>query len=160
MESAAAALPGTQFHIFSDGPNFELLQQRHAGRGLLHLHTLLPEQHLAEMYARSTVQLVPQAPGTEIGSMPSKLPNLLAAGVQVLAIGSPESEVATLLHKAGTGTIVGEWDETAFIEGINRALAEATRVTPSARRANAIEVLQLCRVSSLAELIAGQQPHA
>lgn len=155
MEKAALANPSAQFHIFSAGPNFDALRRRHEARGLIRFHGLLPEEQLCEMYARSAVQLVPQAPGTEKGSLPSKLPNLLAAGVQVLAIGSPGSEVATLLHKAGTGTLVGVWEETAFQEGIAQALIAANETTPKMRRANAEAVLQMCRVSTLAGLIAG-----
>ena len=155
MEAAARAMPDVRFHIFSAGPIFDSLRKQQAAGGRLQLHGLLPEEHLSEMYARSAVQLVPQAPGTENGSLPSKLPNLLAAGVQILSIGSETSEVATLLRTAGTGTFVDGWEEQAFLQGVASALATATEVTPETRRANAAEVLQMCQVSSLAELIAG-----
>jgi colanic acid biosynthesis glycosyl transferase WcaI len=155
MEKAAQTMPDARFHIFSAGPIFDALRKQQAAGSLLQLHGLLPEEQLSEMYSRSAVQLVPQAPGTENGSLPSKLPNLLASGVQVMAIGSGSSEVATLLRAAGTGTLVDGWDERSFLQGVGSALAEAAEVTPEARRASAAEVLQMCQVSSLAELIAG-----
>jgi colanic acid biosynthesis glycosyl transferase WcaI len=39
--------------------------------------------------------------GTSEGSLPSKLPNLLAAGVPVFAICEPQSEIVRLLRQAG-----------------------------------------------------------
>ncbi len=155
MEKAAQTMPDVRFHIFSAGPIFDSLRKRRAAGSRLQLHGLLPEAQLSEMYSRSEVQLVPQAPGTENGSLPSKLPNLLATGVQVLAIGSGSSEVATLLRATGTGTLVEGWDEPSFLRGVASALKAASEVTPETRRAKAANVLQMCQVSSLAELIAG-----
>ena len=151
METAAAQFTDVQFHVFSAGPIFAGLRKAHAG-GAVQFHELIPEEQLAEMYARSTVQLVPQAPGTENGSLPSKLPNLLAAGVQVMALCSEASEVAGLLREAHSGTVVPEWSEAAFMEGMGAALREAKDISPATRKINAQDILAHCRVGSLAHL--------
>jgi glycosyltransferase involved in cell wall biosynthesis len=155
MVRAAQSLPDVQFHIFSGGPIFDSLRKRFAGKSAVRFHDLVPEEQLVELYARSTVQLIPQAPGTESGSLPSKLPNLLAAGVQIVALCSEASEVANLLHEATQDVVVSAWTEDEFIESIQEGLNLAAEVNPRTRRRQAEQVLAMCRVSSLAQLVVG-----
>ena len=48
------------------------------------------------MYYNSSVQIIPQKENTSKGSLPSKLPNLLASGCKVLVITDPKSEIEEL----------------------------------------------------------------
>jgi len=75
-------------HVFSAGPYFKLIQKEMQvlRTDRLFLRGLVPEEELAELYERSTVQVIPQAGGTAAGAFPSKLPNLFATGVPVFAI--------------------------------------------------------------------------
>jgi glycosyltransferase involved in cell wall biosynthesis len=152
---AAALHPGVDFHIFSAGPKFESIRARHQARpgNRIHFRTLLPERNLAELYRRCDVQVVPQAPGTETGSLPSKLPNLLATGVHLIALCPAASEVCTLLRSAGTATFVPEWTEEAFLAGLSLALEAAARETHAQRAERARPLLPLFRVSNLTRLV-------
>jgi glycosyltransferase involved in cell wall biosynthesis len=108
--------PDVMCHVFSAGPNFARVQREMKGRNVdrLHFRDLVPEEQLAELYARSTVQVIPQASGTGAGAFPSKLPNLLAAGVPVFAICDRTSELATVVRESQAGTVAegahpGQW---------------------------------------------------
>jgi glycosyltransferase involved in cell wall biosynthesis len=113
-------------HVFSAGPNFVRVQREMQGRNIdrLHFRDLVPEGQLAELYARSTLQVIPQASGTGAGAFPSKLPNLLAAGVPVFAICDRESELATVVRESQAGTVAegahpGQWVEQ-MVEFLDR----------------------------------------
>lgn len=75
-------------------------------------HPLVAEQDLGEFYARSAVRIILQASGTGDGAIPSKLRNLLAAGVPVFLVSDEDSEAALLLDRAGdaAGYRAGRYD--------------------------------------------------
>ncbi len=153
MAVAAQSLPNVRFHILSQGPIFDALRSEWQGTSAIHFHDLVAEDQIPDLYRRSDVQIIPQAPGTEGGSLPSKLPNLLAMGVHILAVCSPHSEVATLLTTLSTGTVVSQWTEESFLAGVRAALSDAASVSQSTRQQRAAEFLQKCDVQSLAKLV-------
>lgn len=153
MDAAAKALPKARFHVFSQGPIFDALRARLAQTSAVEFHDLVGEDELPELYQRSAVQVIPQAPGTEGGSLPSKLPNLLATGVHVLGVCAPTSEVAQVLTSTQTGTLVPEWTEDAFVDGVRAALADAATTSQQLRCLRAAGFLEGCQVSSLARLV-------
>jgi glycosyltransferase involved in cell wall biosynthesis len=157
LKKAAEEIPDAEFHIFSAGPKFEQWRDN-IGTAVphLHFHELLPERQLAELYARSDIQIVPQALGTEVGSLPSKLPNLIAKGVYILALCSLESEVCDLLRQTGTATFVGSWESDLFVSGVRSALAAAAGETAEVRRKRSAEVLAKFRVENLTSLVVGE----
>jgi len=65
-------------HVFSAGPHFERLKANAAALQscAVVFHDLVPTEQVDELYARSSIQIIPQADGTSDGSLPSKLPNL------------------------------------------------------------------------------------
>lgn len=163
MQAAALRFPAVHFHVFSGGPIFDRLCNRYEDypEPGVHFHPLVKESDLEELYARSTIQLIPQAERTEAGALPSKLPNLLAAGVFVVAITSPESEVARLLHEAGTGTIVERWDEGLFLLRLEEALDKTNKVSAAERQRQAQPLMSRFTVENLVHLIFGVvQPSA
>jgi glycosyltransferase involved in cell wall biosynthesis len=97
--------PAVSCHIFSAGPDYERLKVAWSAVPdcVVRFHSLVPESQLADLYASSSIQLIPQADGTNDGALPSKLPNLLAAGVPIFAICEPNSEVGRILTEAGAG---------------------------------------------------------
>ena len=165
---AAAALAyaqrfsGVQFHVFSGGPIFDTLRARAASLAdmRVHFHPLVEERDLPELYARSTIQLVPQAEKTEAGALPSKLPNLLAAGVYTLAITSASSEVARLLREAKTGSVVERWEEPLFLARLEEALQQAQAVSAAERRRQTQALLSRFTVENMVQLIVGAEPSA
>jgi hypothetical protein len=107
--------PFIRCHIFSAGPHLKRLEQD-AARLNVALHDLVPSCDLATLYERSSVQVIPQAFGTADGSLPSKLPNLLAAGVPVFVICEHGSEVGTLIQSLDAGAISTSWDIDTLVD--------------------------------------------
>jgi hypothetical protein len=123
----------------------------------VHFHPLVPERDLSELYARSAIQIIPQAEGTESAALPSKLPNLLAAGVHLLAICSSGSEVERMIRLAGTGSIATRWDEDLFLARLNEALEIVQRESPSARRARVEPLLDRFSIANMVRLATGEK---
>jgi colanic acid biosynthesis glycosyl transferase WcaI len=109
-------------HVFSAGPVFDQISVRvgHVDRMLF--HGLVDERDLGELYARSDVQVIPQAPGTEDGSLPSKFPNLLEAGVRVFAICRSTSELARLVETSGAGQVHSDWNPKSIALALSEHL--------------------------------------
>jgi colanic acid biosynthesis glycosyl transferase WcaI len=159
MQAAALRHPEIGFHVFSGGPFYEELRaayERIPGPRV-QFHPLVAQQDLPELYARSTIQIIPQAPGTEAGALPSKLPNLLAAGVYLLALCPAGSEVGRLLRRARTGTLVEHWEETLFLQKLEEALAMVCKESAADRRARIQPLLPEFQVSNLVAMIAGSR---
>jgi len=112
MNNIASAQANITCHIFSAGPIFDLfrINNHDAENCKIQFHELVPVEQLAELYARSDLQIIPQAFNTSEGSLPSKLPNLLAAGVPVFVICEPGSELGELVNEAKAGVVVNTWD--------------------------------------------------
>jgi hypothetical protein len=75
-----------------------------------------------ELYKRSSVQIIPQMPGTSKGSLPSKLPNLLYAGCSILAITDKGSEIERLFKKYNLNTVVTLWDNEELCSVLEKIL--------------------------------------
>ncbi len=159
LQAAARRHPDVEFHVFSGGPFFDELRDRCASlRGpRVQFHPLVEEQDLAELYARSAIQFIPQAEGTEVAALPSKLPNLMAAGVHLLAICSDDGEVGRLIRQAGTGSIAERWDEELFLTRLSEAL-EIVRWEPaSVRRDRVAPLLEQFSVVNMVRLALGEK---
>ena len=158
LQAAAERHPEVQFHVFSGGPFYESLrteyEQRPGPRVLF--HPLVAERDLAELYARSAIQIIPQAEGTESAALPSKLPNLLAAGVHLLAICSAGSEVERMIQLAGTGSIAMRWDEELFLMRLKDALEIVRQEPAAARRARVEPMLDQFSIMNMARLATGE----
>jgi glycosyltransferase involved in cell wall biosynthesis len=123
FKAVCAANPRVACHIFSRGSSFEALQRGAGGAanpGRVLFHDLVPDESLAELYMRSHVQIIPQAEGTGAGAFPSKLPNLLAAGVPVFAICDSDSELALAIKESGCGLATDSRD----LQHLARTLAD------------------------------------
>jgi len=145
MNALAQRNPGLQCHVFSAGPHFERLK---ASAGALHgravsFHDLVPAEQVEELYARSAIQIIPQADGTADGSLPSKLPNLLAAGVPIFAICEPKSELGYLVEKANAGVVAQSWgalELNAQFDALLATLATETRDQRKARQRAFVQI--------------------
>lgn len=126
-------------HIFSAGPHFERLRSAHSKKGnaesVVQFHDLVATEYLDELYARSDVQIIPQADGTADGSLPSKLPNLMAAGVPVFVICETGSELADLVREADAGGASHTWDASALVDEFVQLLPVLKAEPRSARKA-------------------------
>ncbi|SIP95975.1 glycosyltransferase [Pseudacidovorax sp. RU35E] len=108
---------GIHCHIFSSGPEIEKMKialDLKGGSSRMHLHDLVAEDKLQSLYLSSTIQIIPQRVGTGDGSLPSKLPNLIAAKCRILAICDDDSELATLVGKYNHGHVCSGWQLQMF----------------------------------------------
>jgi glycosyltransferase involved in cell wall biosynthesis len=158
MQVGAERHPAVQFHVLSGGPFYESLRAEYEQKSgpRVQFHPLVAEQDLVELYARSAIQIIPQAEGTESAALPSKLPNLLAAGVHLLAICSSGSEVERMIQMAGTGSIATRWDEALFLKRLNEALEVVRRESASARRAKVEPLLERFSITNMVRLATGE----
>lgn len=159
LHAAAQQFPDVQFHVLSGGPFFEQFRAQYGALSgaRVQFHPLVAEQDLPELYQRSAIQIIPQAEGTEAGALPSKLPNLLAAGVYLLGICGPRSEAGRLIQQAGTGSIVERWDENLFTIRLSEALEVVRREPASVRRDRVAPLLGLFSVTNMVRLALGQE---
>ncbi|WP_292959259.1 hypothetical protein [Neptuniibacter sp. UBA6509] len=120
MESVVQANSNVKAYIFSQGPEFELLKNNYTN---INFHPLVDEEDLSELLVRSTVQILPQAQGTSDGSLPSKLPNLLASGCKIFCITDPGSELVRILNSYSNAAVEHEWDNVKLSEGCLKLLS-------------------------------------
>ena len=97
-------------HLFSAGAIFRKLQKKYQNSKRINFHPLVEEEYLLELYKRSDIQILPQAPGTGDGAFPSKLPNILAAGTPIFAICEEKSEVSRVIRKLNAGQVGTSFD--------------------------------------------------
>ena len=112
-------------HFFSRGQIFNKLKSDNKNSKIC-FHDLVPENLLSKLYACSDVQVVPQAPGISTGSFPSKVSNLIASGVPILAICEEDSELAKVITQNGAGRAVSCSDNKKIIDSL-KALLKETR---------------------------------
>jgi glycosyltransferase involved in cell wall biosynthesis len=104
--------PNYKAYIFSQGHEFETLKGQFND---IQFFSLVSEFDLAELLLRSTVQVLPQESGTSGGSLPSKLPNLLASQCRILCITDPGSELVRILDSYSLSTVSHVWDIDTLI---------------------------------------------
>ena len=73
-------------------------------------HDLVENDDHGELLVRSDVQFIPQASGTSKGSLPSKLPNILASGTKLLTITDKNSELEQILKHQEGCLISNSWN--------------------------------------------------
>lgn len=159
LHAAGQRFSDVDFHVFSEGPLFNQLKEKFEQEEgtRVHFHPLVSTEDLPELYARSSIQVIPQAEGTEVAALPSKLPNLLEAGVHLLAICREDTEVGRLVQLAGTGTVVERWDEQLFLDRLQMALQIVKSEPASVRRERVAPLRRLFSVSSLVALVIGKK---
>lgn len=110
FEAVVSRRDDVRCHVFSRGATFHRLSEsvRPESRDRILFHDLVADDEIVDLYHHSTIQVIPQAAGTGAGAFPSKLPNLIAAGVPVFAICDAASELASVVIEAGVGKVTGE----------------------------------------------------
>ncbi|WP_296634961.1 glycosyltransferase family 4 protein [Polaribacter sp.] len=109
------------FHFFSEGEEINKLKKINTNSDI-HFHKLVDKECLEELYDRSDVQMIPQKEGTSKGSLPSKLPNLLASQCKVLLITDPNSELEKFFTDNNLDFVTNNWDATLLIQCLKKLL--------------------------------------
>ena len=121
FNEASKHIENSEFHIFSQGDIFEVLQQKNTNP-FIKFHPLVAKENIWELYQKSHVQVIPQKEGTSIGSLPSKLPNLLAADVKILLITDPNSELFHFFKEQNLSQVVTNWETSKLIKSLQELL--------------------------------------
>lgn len=119
-------LPQIHFHFFSQGNVFEELKVKNSNLKIK-FHDFVPKENLEELYNRSFIQVIPQLPGTSKGSLPSKLPNVLASKCNVLCITDKDSDLDKLFKKYKLNKVISTWNKELFFSSINEFLLEENK---------------------------------
>jgi len=116
-------------HIFSKGPHFDSIVNEYlksTSQEKVYFHDLIPTEQLPELYQRSTIQIVPQTEGVGAGAFPSKLPNILKAGVPVFAICDKNSELVSVLNRTFASKVVNNWEKSFVVCELNHFITDVS----------------------------------
>ena len=114
-------ISNTICYFFSQGPIFEELNKVNSNK-MIQFHPLVRKEDVQELYARSSIQIVPQSPNTSKGSLPSKLPNILASGTKILVITDKNSELEKLFNDFNLHKVLTTWDKKIITSSIKELL--------------------------------------
>lgn len=98
----------------------------------------VPREDLPELLTAADVALISFVPGMAGISVPSRLYNMLAAGMPILAITDLHSEVAQVIHEENVGIAVPPGNALAFGEAILRLVSRPELRDEMARRARIV----------------------
>ena len=115
FSEASKKIDNTMFHFFSEGETIKELKRLNKSKKIL-FHNLVNIENLEELYRKSTIQIIPQKENTSKGSLPSKMPNLLASGCKVFVITDANSEIEKLFIKNNLTLVVTNWDTDILVE--------------------------------------------
>lgn len=80
-----------------------------------------PHSTVPLMYASSDICLVPMLRGTTLGTFPSKIYTIMAAGRPAIVAADPDSELAWVVGESKCGVVVPPGDQAALAEAIRSA---------------------------------------
>jgi colanic acid biosynthesis glycosyl transferase WcaI len=97
-----------------------------------------PASEIPNVLAAGDIHIVTVKRGLEGVIVPSKLYPILAAGKPVLAVSTPETDVARIISDAGCGVVVDPDDPQAAAAAIRELAAHPERVADMSQRARGI----------------------
>lgn len=112
-------------HFFSQGIIFDRLKASNKSPKII-FHSLVDKINLEELYFKSDLQIVPQKPNTSKGSFPSKLPNLLVSGTNILVITDANSELEVFFKKNNLVHVCTSWNFENLLEIVKLSLTNET----------------------------------
>lgn len=107
------------FYFFSSGGYFEALKKS-SKNPKIHFLPLVDKEKVYQLYAESTVQIIPQTPESSKGSLPSKLPNLIYSETKILTITDSQSELEKIIEEYPYGISINSWDNHAFTKALDQ----------------------------------------
>lgn len=121
FSKATLSIENSIFHFFSKGEEFNKLKLKNNNPNIL-FHDLVKKENLEELYLKSDVQIIPQKEGTSKGSLPSKLPNLLASDCKVFLITDQNSELEKLFKEYSLSFVATTWSNETLIKNLKNLL--------------------------------------
>jgi len=88
----------------------------------IYINTYVPKEQLQDSLAMADIGVIAQLPAQERVCYPSKLLGIMSAGRPVLAICSPESEMAGMIRDSDMGFVIKNGDTDSAVEVLNLCL--------------------------------------
>ena len=123
FQHVAEKEPAWNFYFISSGGYFEHIKGKNQLDNI-HFMPLVDEKQLFQLYTESTVQIIPQSPGSSAGSLPSKLPNLVFSKTKILAITDSNSDLEKIIKKYPNGVCVNSWNKNDFLTSIKKLIQQ------------------------------------
>ncbi len=117
FEVASSEVNDMCFHFFSEGSEINKLKKIN-NNPKIYFHNLVKKENLEELYQKSDIQIIPQKEGTSKGSLPSKLPNLLASNCKILLITDFGSELSLFFKENELDLVVTSWNNNILINAL------------------------------------------
>lgn len=114
-------IDNSMFYIFSQGTSYEELKEKNDNENII-FKNLVPRENIEELYANSSIQVIPQKENTSKGSLPSKLPNILASGCKVLVITDINSDIQKLFEEYNFEKVINDWSLDTVLEAFQELL--------------------------------------
>ncbi len=140
--------PSVRFLFFSRGPDYDKLKIQNKNDKII-FNDLVDPESLGELLIMSDIQIVPQASGTSKGSLPSKVPNILASGTTIFAITDKDSELQELLSEQKGCYVSNTWNKKRNLD----VLVSLSNKRPI--KHDRSDKLDLYQKDSLSKLIVG-----
>jgi hypothetical protein len=118
-EEIVLANQDVEFLFFSGGMSYQKLKELNENPNIK-FNDLVPEENLGELLLKSDIQIIPQLSGTSSGSLPSKLPNVLASGSAIFAIVDEGSEIENILLNQKKCFVSNTWHTPQNIKILNK----------------------------------------
>ncbi|MFT6959888.1 MAG: colanic acid biosynthesis glycosyl transferase WcaI [Polaribacter sp.] len=117
FSKASKKIENTVFHFFSEGETIKKLKELNKNNRII-FHNLVDKENLEELYHKSDVQIIPQKEDTSKGSLPSKLPNLLASNCKIFLITDDNSELEMFFKNNNLDFVVTSWNIKELINSL------------------------------------------
>jgi glycosyltransferase involved in cell wall biosynthesis len=123
--------------LIGEGAHRESLEAKAKGYGLRNLRFLsfVPAEQYPQALAASDIQLVVLNEAATYSSLPSKVLKIMASGRPVLALAQPESELSTLVGRAGCGVTVRPGDAKGLADVLRELARQPERLEAMGERA-------------------------
>ena len=132
-----ASRPEVHFVINGEGAARAEVDAWATGLANVTVADFVPRDQVAELLGAADLQLILLKRGLARSSTPSKLYGALASGRPILASIDEGSEVAKVVEEAGAGLAVGPEDTAAFLDALDRLLADPAEMVAMGRRGRA-----------------------
>jgi colanic acid biosynthesis glycosyl transferase WcaI len=101
-------LPDIVFLVVGNGTRAQWLQEEITRRRLSNIRFLpyQPQSSVIDVYATSTLCVVPLKKGTSHGTFPSKIYTIMAAGRPAIVIADSDSELSDVVRRAECGVVI------------------------------------------------------
>lgn len=113
------------FYFFSSGSHFDSIKKSNKN-SKIHFYHLVDKEKVYQLYAESTVQIIPQTSGSSSGSLPSKLPNLIYSETKILTITDSQSELEKIIQQYPNGISINSWESSIFAQALDKLVRMKT----------------------------------